>query len=197
MRACPRRRGLTAPSGFPRRRSWPTDFRRASRAWYTGPEGAIISMMSRLPPYAPTGSPPPITFPSVVRSGADSVERLGSAKAHAKTGHHLVKYQERSFVRGQLPGALEESIPREDHSHVSRHRLHNHRRYFSAVGREQALERIKVIGRARERVRRGCPRHPLANPGAQELPRRTPPARGACPRGHGSCPRTSPPCPAG
>ena len=38
-------------------------------AWYIGPAGATIAMMSARPPYAPTGSPPPITFPIVVRSG--------------------------------------------------------------------------------------------------------------------------------
>ena len=38
-------------------------------AWYTGPSGAIFSMIWRRPPTAPTGSPPPMTLPSVVRSG--------------------------------------------------------------------------------------------------------------------------------
>mmetsp|Transcript_6842 Transcript_6842/g.29133 ORF Transcript_6842/g.29133 Transcript_6842/m.29133 type:complete len:205 (-) Transcript_6842:783-1397(-) len=38
-------------------------------AWYMGPAGATTSMISRLPPYAPTGRPPPITLPMVVRSG--------------------------------------------------------------------------------------------------------------------------------
>ena len=38
-------------------------------AWYTGPSGASFSMISRLPPKAPTGMPPPMTLPSVVRSG--------------------------------------------------------------------------------------------------------------------------------
>mmetsp|Transcript_202 Transcript_202/g.733 ORF Transcript_202/g.733 Transcript_202/m.733 type:complete len:245 (+) Transcript_202:131-865(+) len=38
-------------------------------AWYMGPAGATISMISRRPPYAPTGSPPPMTLPIVVRSG--------------------------------------------------------------------------------------------------------------------------------
>ncbi len=42
-------------------------------AWYTGPSGAIASMMSRRPPNAPTGMPPPITLPSVVRSGTTPV----------------------------------------------------------------------------------------------------------------------------
>jgi len=35
----------------------------------TGPSGAIFCMISRRPPTAPTGKPPPITLPSVVRSG--------------------------------------------------------------------------------------------------------------------------------
>ena len=35
-----------------------------------GPAGAIRSMISRLPPYAANGNPPPTIFPSVVRSGA-------------------------------------------------------------------------------------------------------------------------------
>src|SRR6185503_16995308 len=35
-------------------------------AWYTGPFGAICSIKSARPPYAATGKPPPITFPSVV-----------------------------------------------------------------------------------------------------------------------------------
>ena len=34
-----------------------------------GPSGAIFSMIARSPPNAPTGMPPPITLPSVVRSG--------------------------------------------------------------------------------------------------------------------------------
>ena len=37
--------------------------------WYMDPAGATFSMMSLRPPYAPTGSPPPIILPSVVRSG--------------------------------------------------------------------------------------------------------------------------------
>ena len=38
-------------------------------AWYTGPFGASLSMTSARPPKAPTGMPPPMTLPSVVRSG--------------------------------------------------------------------------------------------------------------------------------
>ena len=38
-------------------------------AWYTGPSGLIIRIMSARPPYAPTGIPPPTIFPRVVRSG--------------------------------------------------------------------------------------------------------------------------------
>mmetsp|Transcript_15210 Transcript_15210/g.22001 ORF Transcript_15210/g.22001 Transcript_15210/m.22001 type:complete len:208 (-) Transcript_15210:562-1185(-) len=38
-------------------------------AWYIGPAGATISMISLRPPYAPTGRPPPMTLPMVVTSG--------------------------------------------------------------------------------------------------------------------------------
>lgn len=32
------------------------------RTWYMGPAGATIVMISFLPPYAPTGRPPPMTW---------------------------------------------------------------------------------------------------------------------------------------
>jgi hypothetical protein len=38
-------------------------------AWYTGPSGASKASTSARPPNAPTGSPPPITFPKHQRSG--------------------------------------------------------------------------------------------------------------------------------
>ena len=38
-------------------------------AWYTGPIGERQSMISARPPKAPTGRPPPMTFPMQVRSG--------------------------------------------------------------------------------------------------------------------------------
>ena len=46
-----------------------TGFPDSVPAWYTGPSGAMFCMISRLPPTAASGIPPPITFPSVVRSG--------------------------------------------------------------------------------------------------------------------------------
>jgi len=38
--------------------------------WYTGPTGASLSMISARPPNAAAGSPPPMTFPKVIRSPA-------------------------------------------------------------------------------------------------------------------------------
>ena len=38
-------------------------------AWYTGPRGDKLSIISVLAPYAPTGRPPPITLPKAVISG--------------------------------------------------------------------------------------------------------------------------------
>ncbi len=52
---------------FPR--SSPADFRKAFPPGTPGPSGATRSIKSRRPPYAATGSPPPMILPSVVRSG--------------------------------------------------------------------------------------------------------------------------------
>ena len=46
-----------------------TGFPLSVPAWYTGPVGASRSIRSRRPPKAAHGKPPPITLPSVVRSG--------------------------------------------------------------------------------------------------------------------------------
>ena len=39
-------------------------------AWYTGPHGASARITSARPAKQPTGNPPPMTLPSVHRSGS-------------------------------------------------------------------------------------------------------------------------------
>ena len=53
-------------------------------AWYTGPAGATSSMYSRLPPKAPTGMPPPITLPSVDKSGVTPKSSCAPPRATRK-----------------------------------------------------------------------------------------------------------------
>ena len=69
----PGRLGSRAWRVPPRRRP---DCRTACPPGTPGPSGAIFSMIARLPPNAPTGMPPPITLPSVVRSGVMPIQPL-------------------------------------------------------------------------------------------------------------------------
>ena len=61
--------GTPIPSSVARPAAIATGFPDSVPAWYTGPSGAMYSMISRRPPKAPTGMPPPTILPSVVRSG--------------------------------------------------------------------------------------------------------------------------------
>ena len=67
-------------------------------AWYTGPSGATISMISRRPPYAPTGSPPPMILPRQVRSGSTPSDVLRAAVGEPEAGDHLVEDEQRAVL---------------------------------------------------------------------------------------------------
>src|SRR2546426_1185921 len=53
-------------------------------AWYMGPSGATRPMISDGPPYAPTGKPPPMILPMVVRSGRIAYNSCAPPKAMRK-----------------------------------------------------------------------------------------------------------------
>ena len=57
------------------------------------------SMMSRGPPNAPTGMPPPMTLPNVARSGLIAVMRRRAAGREPEAGDHLVEDQQRAVPR--------------------------------------------------------------------------------------------------
>ena len=61
------------------------------------------SMISARPPKAPTGSPPPMIFPRVVRSGRDTLDLLDAALGKAEAGHHFVEDQDGALPRAGLP----------------------------------------------------------------------------------------------
>mmetsp|Transcript_26294 Transcript_26294/g.52771 ORF Transcript_26294/g.52771 Transcript_26294/m.52771 type:complete len:213 (-) Transcript_26294:543-1181(-) len=88
-------------------------------AWYMGPAGATISMISFLPAYAPTGRPPPMTLPNVERSGvmpqccwAPPYEIRKPVITSSKTSTApLSSHTWRSSVRNSLSGTMKPELP--------------------------------------------------------------------------------------
>mmetsp|Transcript_38044 Transcript_38044/g.123065 ORF Transcript_38044/g.123065 Transcript_38044/m.123065 type:complete len:270 (-) Transcript_38044:556-1365(-) len=88
-------------------------------AWYIGPAGATISMISFLPAYAPTGKPPPITLPKVERSGvmpqcccAPPYEMRKPVITSSNTSTApLSSHTCRSSVRKALSGTMKPELP--------------------------------------------------------------------------------------
>ena len=68
----------------------------------------MCCMISRRPPNAPTGMPPPTILPSVVRSGLMPYSCLRAAARHAKAGHHFVEDQHGAVLRAYLAQRFEE-----------------------------------------------------------------------------------------
>ena len=95
-------------------------------AWYTGPSGASDASTSARPPKAPTGRPPPITFPKHHRSGRDPRPRRRPALAQPEPGDDLVEDQQGAGGVAGRPQAREESLRRRHQAHVGRHRLDDH-----------------------------------------------------------------------
>mmetsp|Transcript_35993 Transcript_35993/g.88682 ORF Transcript_35993/g.88682 Transcript_35993/m.88682 type:complete len:245 (-) Transcript_35993:789-1523(-) len=88
-------------------------------AWYMGPAGATISMISRRPPYAPTGRPPPITLPMVVRSGITpqyscALPRLMRNPVMTSSKHNSALFsvaRSRRPCRNALSGMMNPALP--------------------------------------------------------------------------------------
>ena len=110
-------------------------------AWYTGPSGATCSIRSRRPPYAATGSPPPITLPSVVRSGVDAEALARAAGRDAEAGHHLVEDQQRAVLVGERAQRREEAGIGRDEARVADDRLDDDRGDAAGVLAQQRLDR--------------------------------------------------------
>ncbi len=60
-------------------------------AWYIGPAGATISMISRRPTISANGQPAANDFAQGGDIRLDPVQSLRPAGMYAETGHHLVK----------------------------------------------------------------------------------------------------------
>ena len=109
-------------------------------AWYTGPLGATCSIRSRRPPYAATGSPPPITLPSVVRSAVTpkrSAAPPGAMRNPVITSSKISSAPCSSASRAQR--GQERRIGR-DEPRVADHRLDDDRRDATGVAPQQRLD---------------------------------------------------------
>ena len=114
-------------------------------AWYTGPAGATSSMISRRPPYAPTGRPPPMTLPSVVRSGVIPYSACAPPGCTRKPVMTSSKHEERALARRELAQPLEKALRGHDEPHVPRDRLDDHRGDLVRVRGEQLLDAVEVV----------------------------------------------------
>ena len=147
-------------------------------AWYIGPAGATTSMISRLPPYAPTGRPPPITLPIVVRSGVTPQYSCAHPLEIRNPVITSSKLSSAPSAVVTLAEALEEGLVRDDEPGVAHDGLEDHARDLTLVLLEDLLHRLEVVvRRAQRRVRRRL-RARRASPGARASRRRSPPARG-------------------
>jgi hypothetical protein len=104
-------------------------------------------MIARLPPNAPTGMPPPITLPSVVKSRRDAVEALRAARMHAKSRHHLVEDQHGAMAVAHRAQTRQELRARHDEIHVADDRLDDDARDALAAVAKRGLDRRQVVVR--------------------------------------------------
>src|SRR3990172_6961848 len=85
-----------------------------------------MAITSRVPPNAPTGSPPPMIFPRAGRSGEIPNVSCAPPKATPKPGITSSKKRGGPRRAGDLPQFVQKTRGREDHPHVSRDRFDDH-----------------------------------------------------------------------
>ena len=109
-------------------------------------------MIGAAPPKAPTGSPPPMTFPSVVRSGVIPSRAWTPPRADPKAGHHLVEDQQRAVAPRDVAERAQKARNRQHESHVPDVRLDDHGRDAAGVPFEGRVDGGGVVVGHDERV---------------------------------------------
>ena len=131
-------------------------------------------MMSRRPPNAPTGNPPPMILPSVVMSGVmlkwpcaprGPTRKPVITSSNINTAPCLV-HSLRSVCRKFLVG--------NDQIHIAGDRLDDHAGDLIAHFRERIFDLLRVVVVLHERVRRRLPAARLPNLGCRKSTRRNP-----------------------
>jgi len=116
-------------------------------------------MISRRPPNAPTGMPPPMILPSVVKSGRHPIERLRASQGDAKARITSSKTSSAPTPSHSRPQSLQK-IRRRGHAiHVACHGLDNDAGDLLAELPEHALNLIAVVVVERHRMARQRPGH--------------------------------------
>ena len=107
-------------------------------------------MMSRRPPYAASGSPPPTTLAEASHVRLQPGTRLHPTEGDAAARHHLVEDDHRAVRSAHVDNRLEESGLGRHAPHVADDRFDDHRGDVLAAGREQTAERACVVEGQRE-----------------------------------------------
>ena len=172
------------------RRLPPADCPRACLPDTSGRIGAISFMMSLRPPYAPTGNPPPITLPSVVRSGLMPYSCCAPPKATRKPVMTSSKISSAPVLCECSRSASQEARRRRHATHVAHDRFDNNRRDVVRHAHRTPLHSRHVIKWQRQcGVAEAPSEHPVS-PEAQVSRCRCPPSPAANPRVRGSSRRT-------
>ena len=109
-------------------------------------------MISRRPPKAPTGMPPPMTLPSTVRSGRTPYTAWAPPGRDPEPRHHLVEYEHRAVLVAALPKRLQKPRHRRYAVHVSGNRLDDHRSDPFAEPGERLAHCAGIVEAQRESV---------------------------------------------
>ena len=106
-----RRRPRRAGAAWPGRRPSPADCPTASPPGRRRRPARPAPSARAGPPYAAAGRPPPITLPSIVRSGVDAARAPARRRARRGSPDHLVEDQQRAAARRPLAQQREEAGP--------------------------------------------------------------------------------------
>ena len=150
-----RRRRRSRPAGSRARRRSRPGSRTACRPGRPARPGRGGAITSARPPNAAAGSPPPITLPKVIRSGAHAVEAEPAGPADPEAGHHLVADEQRAVRPAQLGQPGVEAGQRRDDAHVAGGRLGDDAGDLAVVHPERLGHRGEVVVGDHDRVGRG------------------------------------------
>ena len=107
----------------------------------------------RAPPQRPHPQAAPDDFTKATQVRRDAKPLLSTAKAHAKTRHHLIKNKQRPARHGNFTQELQKSRPWQIQPCISRHRLKNNPGNLPFICRKGLAHRCLIVERHHHGVR--------------------------------------------